>query len=128
MKRIALVLAALSCAAPALAQTTGPDWRVKPTEAQIGRVYPEEARKLKMSATVVVRCAVTLSGAPHNCIVREEMPVGYGFGDAALTVIRTASFVPAMKDGQPVDGAVVSVPIYFQIRKPTFGEMLLGAK
>jgi protein TonB len=46
-----------------------------------------------------------------------EDPADYGFGDAALKIAKTFKMKPQTKDGAPVDGGQVRIPIRWVLPK-----------
>jgi protein TonB len=60
------------------------------------------------------RCLLIASGTLENCEVLSEDPPGYGFGQAALGMSKLFKMRPQTRDGKPVGGATVVVPLKFQ--------------
>ncbi|MBC6982719.1 TonB family protein [Caulobacter sp. 17J80-11] len=90
-----------------------PKWISKPTSDQMARWYPLGAIEKEVSGRVVMKCRVTATGSVGNCAVTSEDPAGYGFGDAAIKLSRYFKMSPRTVDGQPVEGAEVSIPLRF---------------
>jgi TonB family protein len=62
--------------------------------------YTEEARKLDITGTVVLRAVFSLSGEVIG--IRAIKPLPGGLTERAIAAARQIRFVPAMKNGQPV--------------------------
>ena len=62
--------------------------------------YTEEARKLDITGTVVLRVIFSVSGEVTG--IRAIKPLPAGLTERAIAAARQIRFVPAMKDGQPV--------------------------
>ena len=92
-----------------------PDWARKPTGQDIARFYPSEAARKLISGGAVIECAVTSEGLLADCHVVEEAPAGLGFGEAALKLSRIFKMRPVSKDGQPVAGGTVRIPILMMV-------------
>lgn len=92
---------------------TPPDWIKKPTMEDIMSVWPTEALRTGRGGRAVIGCKVSAEGTLYDCAVVEERPSGAGFGPAALVLSQQLHMRPAMKDGKPVRGAVVRIPITF---------------
>jgi hypothetical protein len=58
---------------------------------------------------------VSAQGALYDCKVRSETPAGQGFGQAAVALTTQMLMRPGMKDGKPVAGAKVGVPVNFHM-------------
>lgn len=93
-----------------------PDWIRKPSGSQLADAYPDRALELGRAGSVTLLCVVGVSGQVRDCNVAEETPRQFGFGAAALRLSRWFSIRPQTEDGQPVDGALVRVPIQFGAR------------
>jgi len=92
---------------------TMPDWRRRPTGNDMARVYPRRAKSKGLSGTAVTSCSVTKDGALAACRTLDEDPAGEGFGEAALKLMSLFQMRPMLKDGQPIDGGTVRIPIRF---------------
>ena len=92
---------------------SNPHWLRQPTGDDFADVYPQRALIAGKSGAVLIDCSVAASGDLVGCRVAEEAPPGWGFGAAALTLIKRFRLVPREEDGRPVGGAVVRIPIRF---------------
>jgi TonB family protein len=120
---LALALAAVAWAeepasppAPAARRAhviTQPDWLVKPTAEDLGRVYPKAAWALGLQGAAVMDCVVEVSSALAGCRVTAESPPELGFGPAALLLVQGFRMRPMTIDGVPASGGKVRVPIHF---------------
>jgi protein TonB len=90
-----------------------PDWAKRLTASDL--FYPQGA---KQGGQAAVRCRVTLSGVPADCIATMENPPGLGFGEAAIKTAGRACFFPEIVDGAPVDSGVIEFPIAFGAPSP----------
>jgi protein TonB len=92
-----------------------PDWVRKPTSPDIGRVYPGRALRAYLNGAAVMRCEVTAAGTLTACTVLSENPLDEGFGAAALKLAKLFVMRPQTKDGRPVAGGVIIIPITFRV-------------
>lgn len=94
---------------------THPDWIRKPNFAQMQRVFPERAIRMGVAGQATLACIVAANGSVGGCQVVSEDPGDYGFGKAAIRLQPYFRMKPAMVDGKPVDGAVVKIPVRFDL-------------
>ena len=80
---------------------TNPRWLRQPRD--LARYYPSRALSRNITGQVVLDCLVDANGA-LNCSVVSETPANWGFGDAARRIASDYRMVPAMRDGQAVEG------------------------
>ena len=102
---------AISPAPPSV--VTVPDWRRKATGGDLMKVYPSRALRRGISGAAIIRCSVNKVGVLVDCSVEDEGPPGEGLGEAALKLMPRFVMRPMTKDGVPVDGGAVRVPIRF---------------
>jgi TonB family protein len=82
-----------------------------PDSQEMQAYLPATARG--RSGLAVIECVVTATGVLDRCAVRSEDPPGLGFGAAALALSSTFLMHPMTKDGVPVEGGKVVVPIHW---------------
>lgn len=92
-----------------------PVWAREASEEQFLSLYPPVARAQNRGGWAVVSCRALANGGLTACKVAAEAPAGLGFGSAAR---RMASQYFALKatarDGVPVEGGYVHLPLAFQ--------------
>ena len=91
-----------------------PDWKRKPTLEQMAAFYPVEALKARVTGLALLSCKVEINGLVSECNIISETPNGYGFGNAALKVVRISEFIPKIVNGVATPG-LIRVPMNFQI-------------
>ena len=60
-----------------------------------------------------VECTVATDGTLSGCAIATEDPADFGFGDAAMEVASVMQMSPWTKQGAPVEGARITLPIKF---------------
>jgi len=115
---LAVVLAQAAAAPPAgptLPVVTQPDWVRKPNGEDVARYYPQGAQMKGLAGRATIECQVVAAGALSSCRVLEESPADEGFGEAALKLGPLFKMRPATKNGVPVDGGIIRIPIRFEL-------------
>lgn len=98
--------------APAV-QLVQPDWATKPTAEDMARFYPAAAAAAKVGGRATIDCRVTVEGRLTQCKVLSESPGELGFGAAALQLAEVFQMRPKTRDGKPVAGGQVTIPLLF---------------
>ena len=77
-------------------------------------VYPEKAKKARITGTVTVRYDIQVDGTVTNVSVVTAEPPGV-FDSAAVRYVRTWVYIPARKDGTPQVTKNVESDITFKL-------------
>jgi len=126
MKQLCVCIA-MAAAAPAWAQSApppavtapqpvkqavivNPDWVRLPATDELASYYPHSASE---PGNVNLECDVAADGHLTGCVVASEEPANQGFGKAALAMYRLFRMKPETRDGVPVGGGVVTIPLRF---------------
>lgn len=109
------IVAGLAGGIPATAQTiVNPDWVRQPSGDEVAGYYPEEATDRTVSGRATVLCGVRIDTTLADCKVLSERPAGIGFGEAAVRLAtREFRIRPQTRDGVPVEGSTVRIPVMF---------------
>lgn len=108
---------------PNAAARINPEWSRKPNGDELSAFYPLRAEQERVGGSVTISCNVNLLGMANSCVVDNEEPAGYGFGNATIEVAGRFRFHPATVYGVPVN-ATVTIPLNWQL----MDEAALGAK
>ncbi len=114
---LAMMLQGAAPDAPKPSVITNPDWALKPTADDIARLYPVAAMRGSIEGRATIDCRINAVGKLVDCSVTAEEPKGIGFGDAALAMASRFQMRPMTRDGVPVDGGNVRIPIRFVLPK-----------
>jgi TonB family protein len=93
-----------------VATITNPDWVKVPDGKALERYFPPGASS---TGRAVMECTVQLDGTLADCSVVSEDPPDQGFGAALLKMAKSFKMKPETKDGLPVGGAKVTIPLRF---------------
>ncbi len=108
---------ALLCASAAAQDIEPPRWLERPDAATFVEFYPTDALQQGVTGHVVLQCHVQVDNSAP-CVVRSESPANWGFAVAAMKISRRFRFAPASRNGRPVPGGRVNVPIRFNFAPP----------
>lgn len=106
-------------ASPDTRKITMPKWTRTMTAEGMALVYPQAALKAGVKTGVgVVACVVDTRGELADCQVRREDPVGLDFGAAAMQAAKLMAMNPWSKEGEPLNGLPIVLPIRFNWQMP----------
>jgi TonB family protein len=109
--------AAIAPAPPRPSVVTNPDWLMKPAPADFANTYPKAAASAHVEGHATMKCKVTAAGDLADCAVESEEPADAGFGAAALSLSSKFKMRPATRDGVPISGQAIRIPIRFVLPK-----------
>lgn len=90
-----------------------PQWLRRPDGQEFAKYYPDRAQRMMVAGHALVECSVTSEGSLSSCILLDEDPTEFGFGDAAIRLMPLFRMKPLDADGLPVAGGVARVTINF---------------
>ncbi|KRA61856.1 hypothetical protein ASD79_07055 [Caulobacter sp. Root655] len=101
-------------AGPDTRKITTPKWTRTMTAEGMALAYPQAAVKAGVKTGLgIVACVVDVRGQLTDCQVRREDPVGLDFGAAAIEAVKLMAMNPWSKEGEPLDGLPIAVPVRF---------------
>lgn len=93
---------------------TSPRWTRTLTAEGMAEIYPKSALAAgKLTGLGVIGCTVDGRGELTDCQVEREEPAAFDFGAAAIEAAKTMAMNPWTKEGDPVDGLQINLPIRF---------------
>lgn len=119
MLLVLATLAALASAEPTSSVRPAPvtmdmsAWERRPSGRDLQRAYPRKALAEGLSGFAAVACEVTADGLLTNCKIDSEGPPGYGFGEAAMSLMPLFKLRSMTPGGQSREGGTVRIPIRF---------------
>ena len=78
-----------------------------------GLHYPDTGSTVQVTGVAELAVNVDAQGSVKSMNVVSEEPPLLGFGDAAITDFTGAKFIPAFRNGQPVESNV-KIPVYYK--------------
>ena len=95
---------------------TSPRWTVTLSAAGMDSVYPAAAMKANVASGLgVIGCTVDATGHLVDCQVKREEPASLDFGAAAMEAAKLMAMNPWTKEGDPVEGLHITLPIRFTL-------------
>jgi periplasmic protein TonB len=92
-----------------------PAWIRRPDGNDLAIAYPRGAVADLKNGRVRMVCTVNDQGKLTDCDVTDETPAGWGFGKAALSLTGKFQMKSVDRDGSPVAGGRISIPVYMFI-------------
>ncbi len=80
-------------------------------------VYPSQALQQGVNGVVATECLVQ-ADQRVACVVRDESPSGFGFGEAALALSSTIRVAPSTANGERTRGQAPVVGRELQFHRP----------
>jgi hypothetical protein len=76
-------------------------FKIDPAYKQLGVAgpyFPERAQRMNVEGDALIACHIGADSHLNDCVVREEKPLGFGFGSAALKMARDGWIMAARPD------------------------------
>jgi TonB family protein len=114
MRRFSIVTLLLLVAVAANAQPyhVGGDVKAPVVIVHVNPLYPEEARRARISGIVILETLIDHNGVVKEVTVRKPLP--FGLSQAAVDAVKQWSFKPGTKNGEAVD-VIFNLPINFKL-------------
>jgi TonB family protein len=93
-----------------------PQWVKKPDEATLSQYYPVRAQFRNTDGRAVIECRVLADGKLSSCIVIEQTPADFGFGDAALSLAPHFQLSKYTPSGKLTAGIKIRIPLRFNAK------------
>lgn len=107
-------------ASPDTRRLTRPNWIRSLNAEGMADIYPAAAVKAGVKTGLgVVSCMTTPSGDLTDCQALREEPAGLDFSAAAVQAASVMRMNPWTKEGDPVEGLKITLPIRFEWQDPT---------
>jgi len=90
----------------------GGDVKAPVAISKVDPVYPEVARKARVSGIVIVECIIDKSGTVRDVQVLKGLP--FGLDQAAVEAVKKWKFKPGTLNGQPVD-VIFNLTVNFKL-------------
>jgi hypothetical protein len=87
----------------------------------LGLHYPEQTTPVPVSGIAEIALKVDANGVLQQISLLSEYPPLAGFGAVAIADFKEAKFIPAFRNGQPVESSV-TLPVYYKPRNWIFQE------
>ena len=114
MRRFSIVTLLLLVAMVANAQPyrVGGDVKAPVAIVHVDPIYPDEARKARISGIVILETVIDHNGVVKDVTVRKPLP--FGLSEAAVNAVKQWSFKPGTLKGEAVD-VIYNVTVNFQL-------------
>ena len=100
-------------------EVASPTWIAGFDPNQTVKLFPPEAIAQGLTTgRGLARCVVARDGSLTDCTAMPGEPDGLGFSEAAVKMAPSLRMNPWTADGAPVDGAVIRLPIRFNLKTP----------
>lgn len=100
----------------------------RPTAQETENLYPPEALHRAQMGRAAMTCEVAASTRLERCVITQEDPPGFGFGDALLKTAQYYRVAPPTVDGAPYPGAKITIPMKFELSLDAAARQLDVAK
>lgn len=98
---------------------TNPTWVRTLTEDSMASLYPKAALAAgALKGLGVAACVVNAAGDLTDCRIQRESPAGLGFGEAAVAAAQLMGMNPWSREGDPMEGLPLVLPIRFEWSDP----------
>lgn len=85
-------------------------WARLPSDDEMQIAYPTGAAAKGIEGRVLFLCRVAADRSPHDCLRETEQPAGFGFTEAARSLIGGFRLAPGLPEGAPI-----VLPIHFKL-------------
>jgi|SRR5947209_6784213 len=109
---VAVLLPVIASAQPF---RVGGDVKAPVLTYKVEPIYPEEARRERISGIVILETVIDRNGLVKDVTVLKPLP--HGLSEAAVDAVKQWTFKPGTLDGQPVE-VIFNLTVNFKLEKP----------